>query len=56
MNIRTRHMALLTYAGLSAIVLLQGNLITSFESAMALLAPIAGMFVWDKIHGAKPAG
>ena len=49
MNIRTRHMALLTYSGLAALILIQGNLITTFESAMALLAPIAGMFVWDKI-------
>ena len=56
MNIRTRHMALLTYAGLAAIILFQGGLVTTFESAMALLGPIAGMFVWDKIHGAKPAG
>lgn len=53
MNIRTRHMALLTYAGLAAIVLLQGGIVTTFESAVALLAPIAGMFVWDKIHGTK---
>jgi len=53
MNIRTRHMALLTYAGLSAIILLHGGIVNSFNDAMALLAPIGGMFVWDKIKGTK---
>ena len=53
MNIRTRHMALLTYAGLSAMILLQGNIVHTFQDALALLAPIGGMFVWDKIKGTK---
>ena len=55
MNIRTRHMALLTYAGLAAIILLKG-MVTDLNGALMLLGPITGMFIWDKIKGAKPAG
>ncbi len=50
MEIRTRHMALLTYAGLSAIVLVNGTISTP-EHILALLGPIGGMFAWDKIKG-----
>jgi len=53
MNIRTRHMALLTYAGLAGIILAK-DLITDPAGIIALLAPIGGMFVWDKINGTKP--
>ena len=53
MEIRTRHMALLTYTGLAAIVLLK-ELITDEVQVIALLAPIIGMFTWDKIKGTKP--
>ena len=52
MNIRTRHMALLTYTGLAAVVLMK-DLINTPEFAIALLAPIVGMFTWDKIKGTK---
>ncbi len=52
MNIRTRHMALLTYAGLAAIVFLK-DLVTDINGAVMILAPITGMFVWDKIRGTK---
>jgi len=52
MNIRTRHMALLTYTGLAAIVLVKG-MITDQVQIIALLAPIIGMFTWDKIKGTQ---
>ena len=52
MNFRTRHMALATYTGLAAIVLLK-DLITDPAQIIALLAPIIGMFTWDKIKGTK---
>ena len=53
MNLRTRHMALLTYSGLAAIILIQGNIVTDLTGAGAILAPIAGMFAWDKIKGTE---
>jgi len=52
MNIRTRHMALLTYTGLAAVIILK-DLITTPEYAIALVAPIVGMFTWDKIKGTQ---
>ncbi len=52
MNIRTRHMALLTYTGLAAIVLVK-EIVNTPEFAIALLAPIIGMFTWDKIKGTQ---
>jgi len=52
MEIRTRHMALLTYTGLAAIVLMK-ELVTDEIQVIALLAPIIGMFTWDKIKGSK---
>lgn len=50
MNIRTRHMALLTYTGLAAIILVKG-MITAPEHLIALVSPVIGMFTWDKIKG-----
>jgi hypothetical protein len=50
MNIRTRHMALLVYGGLAGIVLAK-DLVTDPVQIIALIAPIAGMFTWDKIKG-----
>jgi len=52
MNVRTRHMALLTYTGLAAIVLMK-ELVTDEIQVIALLAPIIGMFTWDKIKGTQ---
>ena len=52
MNIRTRHMALLTYAGLAAIILVKEMVVDPVQ-IIALLAPIGGMFTWDKISGTK---
>jgi len=43
-------MALLTYTGLAAIVLIK-ELVTDEIQVIALLAPIIGMFTWDKIKG-----
>jgi hypothetical protein len=49
-------MALLTYAGLAAIALVK-DMVNTPEQIIALLAPIGGMFVWDKINGTKsPTG
>jgi len=52
MNIRTRHMALLTYTGLAAVIIMK-DLITTPEFAIALIAPLIGMFTWDKLKGTK---
>ncbi len=52
MNIRTRHMALLTYTGLAAILVFK-DLINTPETALALVAPLVGMFTWDKIKGTQ---
>lgn len=53
MNIRTRHMAILTYSGLAAIILLKGDIITNATEAAAIVAPLIGMFTWDKIKGTQ---
>lgn len=45
-------MALLTYTGLVAIILFK-DLITDPAQIIALVAPIIGMFTWDKIKGTK---
>ena len=50
MNLRTRHMALLTYTGLAAMVILKG-IITEPSQVIGLLAPVVGMFTWDKLKG-----
>jgi len=50
MNVRTRHMALLTYAGLASVIIMK-DLITTPEFAIALVTPLIGMFTWDKIKG-----
>lgn len=52
MNIRTRHMALLTYTGLAAIVLVK-DMLTSPEHIIALVSPVIGMFTWDKLKGTQ---
>jgi len=45
-------MALLTYTGLAAVIIMKG-LITTPEFALALIAPLIGMFTWDKLKGTK---
>ncbi|MEE9215756.1 MAG: hypothetical protein V3U54_13455 [Thermodesulfobacteriota bacterium] len=52
MNIRTRHMAILTYAGIASLLVLK-DIIDTPETAIALIAPLIGMFTWDKIKGTK---
>jgi len=52
MNIRTRHMAIFTYTGLAAIVLIK-DIVNTPEMAIALIAPLVGMFTWDKIKGTQ---
>jgi len=52
MNIRTRHMAILSYAGLSALIIIKG-IVTDPTQVLALVAPLIGMFTWDKIKGTK---
>ena len=50
MEFRTRHMALATYTGLAAIILVK-DIVNTPETAIALIAPLVGMFTWDKIKG-----
>jgi len=45
-------MALLTYTGLAAVIIMK-DLITTPEFAIALIAPLVGMFTWDKLKGTK---
>lgn len=52
MNIRTRHMAILAYAGLAGLIIIK-ELITEPVQVLALVAPLIGMFTWDKIKGTK---
>ena len=53
MNIRTRHMAILIYGGLAAIVLVNQT-VTEPTHILGLLAPLGGMFAWDKIKHTEP--
>ena len=48
MEFRTRHMAIVSYSGI-AVLIIAKDLITDPIQLVALLAPIAGMFAWDKI-------
>lgn len=49
-GLRTRHIAILTYAAISIMAIFKG-IVTTPENIIAILAPIAGMFVWDKLKG-----
>jgi len=53
MEFRTRHMAILGYTGLAALIIIK-EIITDPVLVVALIAPIGGMFTWDKISGTKP--
>jgi len=48
MEFRTRHMALVAYAGLATLIIVK-DIVTDPVQVIALLAPIAGMFTWDKL-------
>jgi len=48
MEFRTRHMALVSYTGL-AVLIIAKDIVTDPLQVIALIAPIAGMFTWDKI-------
>ncbi len=52
MEFRTRHMALATYTGLAAIILVK-DIINTPEMAIALVTPLVAMFTWDKITSKK---
>lgn len=52
MEFRTRHMAIFLYAGLASVILMK-DLITTPEMALALIAPLVGMFTWDKISNSR---
>ena len=47
MNIRTRHMALLAYSGLTAIIVVK-DVISDPIQIVGLLAPIIALCSWDK--------
>jgi hypothetical protein len=49
MNMRTRHIGVMCYSGLAAIVLAQGHL-NDIMSVAGLLSPIAALFGVDKIE------
>jgi hypothetical protein len=52
MEFRTRHMAIFLYSGLAAVILVK-DMITTPEMALALIAPLVGMFTWDKIDQSR---
>ena len=45
-------MALLTYSGLAAVIIMK-DLINTPEFALALIAPLVAMSTWDKLKGTK---
>ncbi len=49
MNIRTRHIALMTYSGLAAMLIMK-DLIIDPVQVVGLLAPIVGLWTYDKIQ------
>ncbi len=49
MNIRTRHIALMTYSGLSAMIIMK-DIVSDPIQIIGLLAPIVGLWTYDKIH------
>ena len=49
MNIRTRHLGILTYSGLVALIVFK-DLVTDPIHIVALVAPIVGMAGADKIE------
>ena len=52
MEFRTRHMALVAYTGLAVLIVAKDIVVDPIQ-VIALLAPIAGMFTWDKISSRK---
>ena len=50
--LHTRHWAILAYAGLAGMAIFKG-LISDVNGILAVLAPIGGMFVWDKLKGTQ---
>ncbi len=55
MEFRTRHMSLVAYSGIAVLIIVK-DLITDPIQLVALLAPIAGMFTWDKLSSSKKKG
>ena len=55
MEFRTRHMALVGYSAI-AVMIIAKDLITDPIQLVALIAPLAGMFTWDKIANSKAKG
>ena len=54
MNIRTRHIAMLLYGGLAAILLVtKPELVTTVQDALVLIGPFIAMFTWDKISAMR---
>ena len=52
MEFRTRHMSIVAYAGIAVLIIVK-DLITDPIQLVALLAPIAGMFTWDKFSASR---
>ena len=50
--LHTRHWAILAYTGLAGMAIFKG-LISDYNGVIAVLAPIGGMFIWDKLKGTK---
>ncbi len=52
MNIRTRHLGILVYGGLSALIIFKG-IISDPVHILGLLAPIVAMVAADKMEAIK---
>ena len=48
--IHTRHFAIMAYATLAGLAIAKG-IISDINGIIAVLSPVAGMFVWDKLKG-----
>lgn len=48
--IHSRHFAIMAYATLAGLAIAKG-IISDINGIIAVLSPVAGMFVWDKLKG-----
>mgnify|MGYP005820782043 CR=1 FL=1 len=49
MNIRTRHIALMTYSGLTALIIAK-DILTDPTHIIGLMTPIVALWTYDKIQ------
>ena len=50
--LHTRHWAIIAYASLAGIAIAK-DIVTDVNGIIAILTPIGGMFIWDKLKGSQ---